>query len=506
MRALAICLCVVFLFVGCDVQLSKSDLPAVSIKPAATQPAASIATETGIEPITKETQPRWFSQSDWLYTFEEVDQIKDGARFFFNRVRVADAKDAVAQKWINGEIAAFEKEVTEDTTAKEDFLQTLKLTGQNTENAVENRSLITQPCLSGCFFSLLYNENISNTQNYENTCHTRTWDINEKKQAALKDLFITGADYESIINSFIRRQLIETQSEEDILKRPFDGIDSENCLFALGPGMGQGARYGMTHLEFIFPDGNPYFAYYYVISIPLYELREILKPKIFTQSPLAAVKGAAKSGGVNDNLPAKIMPDTHICETQYNETQEDNTTRREVFIDCMADQRVMVLINDKLRKEYGKHSNEAIKKMLKAHPSQDKKLNADTGKIRFQASAQEFGGFLAINWEVFLYSMDAQERMDGFDNLRQSGYLLYDLETGKKLTLSDIASTKLYKTNYYKANKGKISTDEFRLDYDGTIEFQPKDFKTELPYDETSEASQYFDWDQWKSIRATSLQ
>jgi hypothetical protein len=172
----------------------------------------------------------------------------------------------------------------------------------------------------------------------------------------------------------------------------------------------------------------------------------------------------------------------------------------------MADQRVMVLINDKLRKEYGKHSNEAIKKMLKAHPSQDKKLNADTGKIRFQASAQEFGGFLAINWEVFLYSMDAQERMDGFDNLRQSGYLLYDLETGKKLTLSDIASTKLYKTNYYKANKGKISTDEFRLDYDGTIEFQPKDFKTELPYDETSEASQYFDWDQWKSIRATSLQ
>ena len=511
-RAIIIFVCMIFLFAACG-QLppaAKAPGPLVSAAETAQQVSTSAEENFSAQPaasaVTREAIPRWISQPVLPCRSTDVNDNTGGYNFYMNRIRVTGAKDAALQEWLNGEIEACEKEIIADHSAIEGFLHTLELTGYGTKNAVENRSLMFQPCLSGDFFSLLCNENISNTQHYENSAHTRTWNLKQKKQVSLKDLFIDGADYIESVNSCMRRILCSTQSEEDLLKRPFDGVDPEYGLFYIGPGMGQGARYGMTHLEFIFPEDNPYFAYFYTVSIPLNDLRQLLKPEVMGESPLQA--GTDQSKIENSpyiySLPSKIMPDTHLCETEAVETKDGNVSRREVTIEQMADKGVMAKINSQLKVFYISHSNQKVKEAVKNTLANKKKVYPDTAAIRIQPSAEEFGGFLAFEWQVYMYPQDYFKQdipnyEEGFNSRMQGKNMLFDLATGKRLSLSDIVSPAFYKTEYYKANKDNISMDDFRLNYDGTISFCAKDSKKGLPYDEKGDAARCFDWQKWKT-------
>lgn len=261
----------------------------------------------------------------------------------------------------------------------------------------------------------------------------------------------------------------------------------------------------MTHLEFIFPDGNPWFAYYYVVSIPLGDLWPILKPEVFYESILDT-EDLHDPQLLNYSLASKVMPDTHICETETIETKEGNVSRRELYIDSMADKKAMELINGQLKNFYDKHSNQKTKEALRPDLTDKKGLNPDTAAIRIQPSAEEFGGFLAVNWEVYMYSgQNAVDFEEGFDSLKQSEHLLFDLETGKRLTLNDILTPAFYKTDYYKKNMEIISQENFVLDYNGMIGFFPTG-KEELPFDEAGQTNQSFDWEKWKSISAARLE
>ncbi len=509
-RTMIILAGILLLFAGCEPKPPVKE----QVKPAAVAPqSASQALETdggdifqtAGAAVTGEAIPRWISQPVLPCSSTDVNDKSDGYDFYMNRIRV-EAKDAVLMQWLNGELEAFEKEIIADKSTIDGFLHTLELTGYSTQDAVRNRSLIFQPCLSGDYFSLLCNENVSTTYHYENGAHTRTWDLKQKKQVSLKDLFTGGADYIESVNSRIRRLLFSTQSEEDLLKRPFDGIDPDYGLFYIGPGMGLGAHYGMAHLEFIFPEDNPYFAFFYTVSIPLNDLRQLLKPETMGESLLKAGKGQSKSedSPYIYSLPSRIMPDTHLCETEAMETKEGNISRREVTVGQMADGGVMAKINSRLKDFYASHSNQNVKEELK-RAADTQSPNPDTAAIRIQPSAQEFGGFLALDWQVYLYpkdyfKQDVPDIEQGFDSLMQSKNMLFDLATGNKLSLSDIVSPAFYKTAYYKANKDKISMDDFRLNFDGTISFCAKDSKMELPYDTRGDAARSFDWEKWKTV------
>lgn len=517
-RAILLFICILFLLAGCG---PKTQPLVEQVKPAATLPQneaqhseaadGNASSQAANATVGTEAIPRWISQPVLPCASTDINEKTDGLNFYMNSIRITQAKDTALMAWLNSRIEAFEKEIITDNSAIDGFLHTLALTGYGTKNAVENRTLSFQPCLSGNYFSLLCNENISNTEHYESSAHTRTWDLKQKKQVLLKDLF-DGTDYIESINSHIRRQLCSTESEEWVLKRPFDGIDGDYSLFCFGPGMGQGARYGMTHLEFIFPEDNPYFTYLYTVSIPLYDLRQLLKPETMGDSPLTAGVEQSKLeySAYAYSLPARIMPDTQLCETEAMETKESNVSRREVMVAEMADGGVMAKINSQLKEFYAAHSNQKIKEAIKRAVEDKKAAYKDHSQIRVQPKAEEFGGFLLFQWEVYVYSNENNSN-DGaafeevLNSLFQSERMYFDLATGKKLTLADILSPEFYQTKYYNTNKDKISMKNFGLSYEGIIEFYPKDSKTELVADD-GRASRCFDWEKWKTIGGESSQ
>lgn len=71
---------------------------------------------------------------------------------------------------------------------------------------------------------------VSSNHFHENWVKTLVYDLNTGDRLELKDIFVKGADYRSLVNSNITEQIIRLNLDESNLCRPFEGID-ENQYF-----------------------------------------------------------------------------------------------------------------------------------------------------------------------------------------------------------------------------------------------------------------------------------
>lgn len=486
-------------FAGCTAAPLPPSSSAAPSSPAVSQSAQVDANQAVPAVVQKTDIPRWHTWFCIPYETISFDDNSLGYRFHTDKVLVKSIKDAALSQWLNAEISAFQDGIAKSNESMEEFKKTLAYRGMDAPP--KSRSLGFSFYSSGYIASGVCLESISDEQSYTNRIYTAAWNLKQKRKIELKDLFLEDADYTTAINSYVRKEIMQSRLSEEFLKKPFAGIPADYGLFAVGQGLG--GQNGIPCLNIFFPDGNPYFAYPCIYSIPLSELKNLLSPDVLDESVAQFIDySAAKKSAINE--PVRYMPDTHICETQTAETANKNIVRGELYIARMADKSVIDAVNGELKDFYASCADEYITQNFLAPIIQKREIKIDLSKakIRIQPEAEEFGGFLQVNFNIYAY-LDAE--MFNYASYRET--LLFDLETGKRLSLKDIVVPGFYDTAFYKKFKNVLSDRNFRLGDNEYLQFfaKPGTGETYL-HDESQMANQCFDYEKWKSIRAAPLE
>jgi len=454
------------------------------------------------------TIPRWNSQATLPCTRTETQKITNGYEFYLYSVRAAGVKKGL-KNWLNRQIGSFEKSIVQNTGAADDFNRIAKYRFGPSIKTLLSRNISLQVFSCGVFASARCMEDLGGADYFEVYNYTRTWDMKKQREVSLKDLFLPGADYTNAINAYISKKILQQNYLEDMLKRPFTGIGPDYGQFAVGYDFSEGfgawdsESYGRPVLQILFDSGNPWFAYPAVYSVPLDALSGIINPGFYDKSiekGFAALKN--DDTPAYTDIPARTMPNTHICTVSKRQTEQGGLRREEAYIDKIEDASVKNAVNQELQKYYGVLNTDAIKQMFAPLFKDNPVFNTETSSFSMVSEAKEFGGFLLITCKIYA-SIPEEE----YAHWSINDTMLFDLATGKRLKLSDIVTKDFYRTPFYKRYRDFLSNENFGLSDSGYVSFRTKPGNKERGlYDEEGKAEKYFNWDKWRHIKAMPLE
>lgn len=335
---------------------------------------------------------------------------------------------------------------------------------------------------------------------YSYTVKTLNLNLIERKQMQLEDLFKPGADYTDTINRKLTEQIMEQKlDEQEILTRPFTGIDAQYPTFYL-----ENNRYNSNELEFqiIFNEGNPWFNFdairdwcaYRYISIYADELAYQMNPLIRDDSILPLVSTMPPE---SDYIAYSGMAtgDKYMPDFGYGEYERENGGSS-IRVARMNNEDIKDTINAGI--EAFEQKNITRANILKLQGLEGE--SADNAVISTSATARESGCFLNIEYTASI----SCDKGDGYVTINTA----FDLNTGKRLTYKDLLIPGYLQDKAYKKFSKDILDDHLNITNTSkvNIEYITKsggesddDWYMPTAY-ATLDLSKYYDTAKWPAI------
>ncbi|AOY77817.1 hypothetical protein [Clostridium formicaceticum] len=280
-----------------------------------------------------------------------------------------------------------------------------------------------------------YSEILSDEE-YEDKILTYLYDLRTGNKLGIKDLFVDGADGIEMINERVVQYILRNHLEEEILSRPFQGID-ENQPFYISDSM----------LMIVFDERNSEFVdTRQYITIPF---------KDFNGAIAVYDKYFVGAGGVyeKEKLRKKLLPNP--IEIKNSFIQEEKPQYRIMIQTMVLEGLSNEMVEKKLNALFGELDVADFKEKAMKRYQDSPKKQVSAERSRYLNIAANVGGLLCVvSYDVTFF--------DGRRTSEERKYYCFDIETGQELGLKDLFKKEV---DYKKIIKESILTqiDDIKL-------------------------------------------